>query len=184
MARKKQFKTNNKISAPPETDGVLNLFDLNNPDIELFNMVDDELIKIGGSKIYLYKFLNLEASDDLYQENSMKSISQTPETLWGHYEPSPIDENITEFGIVMENDQTFTFNKSYVEKVLGRPIIAGDILKPKFQNLKYEVYEVQEDGFDVYGVYHLLVWAKVLRDDEVITQENDEFSSEFDTTTG
>ena len=181
MARKKQFKTNNEITSPPETDGVLNLFDLNNPDIELFNLVDDELIKIAGSKIYLYKFLGLEGSDDLYQEDSMKSMSQEPETLWGHYEPRPIDENITEFGIVMENDQTFTFNKSYVLKVLGRPIIAGDVIRPKFQNLKYEVYEVQEDAFDVYGVYHLLCWAKVLRDDDVITQQDDEFASEFDT---
>ncbi len=177
---KKQFRTNHNIISRPEesTDGILNLFDLENPDIELFNMVDDELIRIGGSQIFLYKFLESKANNDIYQEDSMKAIAPEPVVLWGHYEPKPIDENVTEFGIVLENDQTFTFNKSHAERVLGRPVIAGDIIQPKFQNLKYEVYEVQEDGFDVYGVYHLLCWAKVLRDDEIITRKDETFSQD------
>jgi len=174
---KKQFRTNHKIVDRPEeaSNGILNLFDLENPDIELFNVVDEELIRIAGSPIYLYKFLESKANDDIYQEDTMKAISQDPDLLWGHYEPKPIDENITEFGIVLENDQTFTFNKAYAERVLGRPPMAGDILQPKFQNLKYEIYEVQEDSFDVYGVYHFLCWAKVLRDDDNITREDEAF---------
>jgi hypothetical protein len=34
------------------------------------------------------------------------------------------------------------------------------------------VYEVQEDSFEAYGVYHLLVHAKVLRDTEDIHNED------------
>jgi hypothetical protein len=30
--------------------------------------------------------------------------------------------------------------------------------------MKFEVFEVQEDSFEAYGVYHLMVHAKLLRD--------------------
>ena len=71
---------------------------------------------------------------------------------------------MTEFGIEMTNDQTFTFNKAYIETKLGRPLIPGDVIQPRFQNLYYDVYEVQEDSFEVYGVYHLVATARVLRE--------------------
>jgi len=58
----------------------------------------------------------------------------------------------------------FTFNKAYTEDLLGRTLIPGDVIRPRFQNQKYEIFEVQEDRFDVYGVYHLLASAKLLRD--------------------
>jgi hypothetical protein len=176
----KQFRTNHEIEYRPEdvSDGILNLFDLDNPDVQLFNMVDDELIRVAGSPVFLYKFLESSKNDDVYQENTLKVIADDPITLWAHYEPRPIDEALTEFGIVLENDQTFTFNKSYAERVLGRPVIPGDILMPKFQNVKYEVYEVQEDAFEVYGVYHLLCWTRILRDDDEITRKEQDFSQD------
>ena len=149
-------------------DSRLNLFDLNNPDINLFNAVDDEMIKLGGSKIFVYKWLRDDNYDDVYEENRMKVIDQKPRTVWGHYDPRPLEENLTEFGIQITNDQTFTFNKAYLERALSRPLIPGDIIKPEFQNLFYDVFEVQEDQFDAYGVYHLLVSAKVLRDVEKV----------------
>ena len=40
----------------------------------------------------------------------------------------------------------------------------GDVLQPRFQNMKYEIFEVQEDSFEIYGVYHLVCSAKLLRD--------------------
>ena len=43
---------------------------------------------------------------------------------------------------------------------------AGDVLQPKFQNQKYEIIEVQEDSFELYGVYHLVCSARLLRDSE------------------
>ena len=43
---------------------------------------------------------------------------------------------------------------------------AGDVLQPKFQNQRYEIIEVQEDSFEIYGVYHLVCAAKLLRDSD------------------
>ena len=57
----------------------------------------------------------------------------------------------------------------------------GDVLKPKFQNQKYEIIEVQEDSFEIYGVYHLVCAAKLLRDsadvqDSILTQVSEPLS--------
>ena len=183
MPDRKQFRTSSKIVGDTslETNNLLNLYDLENPDIEMFNLVDDELIRLSGSKILLYMFFRREGlADNVYGEESQKSISNDPIEMFGHYEAQALEENLTEFGIEITSEQLFTFNKSYCEKVVGRPIIPGDILQPEFQNLKYEVFEVQEDQFDIYGVYHLVCAARVLRDDEDITRETEAFAQDED----
>ena len=55
---KKNFRVKTKIVGDDlvPTDSRLGLFDLDNPDIQLFNMVDDELIRLSGSELLLYKF--------------------------------------------------------------------------------------------------------------------------------
>ena len=88
------------------------MFDLENPDIELFNLVDDELIRLSGSELLIYKFEIDENFDDVFGENRVKAIRQQPILVAGHYDPRMFEENLTEFGIEMTNDQTFTFNKS------------------------------------------------------------------------
>jgi len=144
----------------------LGLFDLDNPDITLFNYVDDELIKLAGSEVWIYKYHQDESYDDLYDEHPVKAIDPNPIVAFGHYDPRPIEENLTEFGIEITNDQVFVFNKDYLVRNLGRPLISGDIIKPKFQDLYYEVYEVQEDSFEAYGVYHLRATARIYRETE------------------
>ena len=47
-------------------------------------------------------------------------------------------------------------------------MIPGDLIKPVFQNVYYEVFEVQEDRFDVYGVYHLVASARIFREAEKV----------------
>ena len=152
MAKKKISEFNHNIIPSDDADGTLNLFDTKNPDINLFNAVDDELIKVSGSKILIYTYEHDDNFDDLYDERRLKAINQYPKIVWGHYDPRALEENLTEFGIEITNDQMFTFNKAYLEAELNRPLRAGDILKPAFQNLFYEVFEVQEDNFAAYGV--------------------------------
>lgn len=166
----KNFKTNVNI---PEieivnNDSELSLFDKNNPDINLFNLVDEENIRLSGSKINYYKFMPSTEFDPVYLEQKNKPISPNAIMVYGHYDPKVVEENLDQFGITLSNDQMFTFNKSYIDKKLGRSPIAGDIVHPHFQNIKYEIFEVQEDSFEAYGVYHYICTAKVLRDSEDI----------------
>jgi len=175
-----------KVNTPPtnipdERDARLSLFQKKN-DKNLFNMVDSENIKLSGSKIKVYKYIKSNDVDDIYMESRQKTISPEPIVVWGHFDPRPIEENLSQFGVEIQYDQVFNFNKSYVENILGSPIEIGDILEPEFQDIKFEVYEVQEDSFEAYGVYHLLVHAKVLRDTQDI--HNEDYFDRSDNTGG
>ena len=179
---KKNWKVTTKLPELPDLDGedsILSLFDQNNADINLFNLVDDEMIRLGGSKFYFYKYYQSDDFDEVYMEARNKPIAKTPLIVHGHYEPVSLSENLTPFGIELTNDQLFTFNKSYIERKLGRAVIPGDVVKPEFQEQNYEIFEVVEDSFEAYGVYHLVCSAKLLRDapdvqDQPLTQVSDE----------
>ena len=164
-----------KVNTPPtnipeERDARLSLFKKKN-DKNLFNMIDSENIKLSGSKIKVYKYIKSNDVDDIYMESRQKTISPEPVIVWGHFDPRPIEENLSQFGVEVQYDQVFNFNKSYVENLLGSPIEIGDVLEPEFQDIKFEVYEVQEDSFELYGVYHMACSAKLLRDDKSTLNE-------------
>lgn len=173
MAEKKNLRYNSpheiKVSFADEemfskSSGELNMFDENNPDTRLFDTVDGEMIKLAGSELLLFRFTRDSNYDDLYDEYAGKVIYHKPVLVHGHYDPRAIEEEMSEFGIELTNDQIFTFNKTTIENALGRPLIPGDVIRPRFQNIYYEVFEVQEDSFEAYGVYHLVCAAKLLRD--------------------
>lgn len=164
----KNYKVN--VTPPPlpmieDSGGDLSFFDPTNPDINLFNMVDDELIKISGSPLLYYPYMRSESEyDEVYMEERNKPIAKEPIVVYGHYEPKVLEENLSQFGIELTNDQIFTFNKSYIEQRIKTQVKAGDVIQPRFQNQRYEIFEVQEDSFEIYGVYHLVCAAKLLRD--------------------
>jgi len=156
---------------PEERDTRLSLFKKKN-DKNLFNLIDAENIKLSGSRVKVFKYVPSNDIDEVYQEPRQQTIAHEPVTLWAHYDPRPVEENLTQFGVEMQLDQVFVFNKSYAENMLGDPIQIGDIIQPEFQDIKFEVFEVQEDSFEAYGVYHLLAHAKLLRDTQDIHNED------------
>ena len=164
---KKNWKVTTKLPELPDLDGedsLLSLFDQDNADINLFNLVDDEIIRLSGSKFHLYKYFQTKDFDPVYMESRNKPVAKNAIVVHGHYEPIAMSEELTQFGIQLTNDQLFTFNKSYIERKLGRSVIPGDIVKPAFQDQSYEIFEVVEDSFEAYGVYHLACSARLLRD--------------------
>ena len=174
MPRKKDlFEVSTEMPPLPELEGksALSFFDQENADINLFNLVDDELIRISGSELLYYKFMLSEDYDEVYLESRSKVIATEPIEVYGHYEPKPVEQNLSEFVLELTNDQLFMFNKSSITAKLHRMPMAGDVIKPKFQNQKYEIFEVQEDSFQLYGVYHLVCVAKLLRDEESVVDE-------------
>ena len=173
MRKKDLLKVSTDMPPLPELEGKseLSFFDQENADINLFNLIDDELIRIAGSELLYYKFYQTNDYDEIYLESRSKPIAGEPIDVYGHYEPKPLEQNLTEFGLELTNDQLFVFNKSYISGKIGRDPLEGDIIKPKFQNQKYEIFEVQEDGFQIYGVYHMICVAKLLRDDLEVVNE-------------
>ena len=174
MDSDKRFKVG--IEMPPlislEGETELSLFDPQNPDLGLFNLIDEEQIRLSGSKLLYYKYFQSESTvDPIYMEERKKVLHSEPLTVFGHYNPTPVEENLTQFGIELTSDQLFVFNKSRIETVLERTPIPHDVIQPKFQNIKYEIIEVQEESFEIYGVYHLVCSAKILRDSDEVVQE-------------
>lgn len=148
------------------TDSDLNLFDPTNEDIQLFNVVDDEIIKLSGSKLLYFKSYGETDFDEVYMESRSKTITDKPIVVYGHYDIKVIEERLDQFGITLTNDQVFVFNKDYITKKLGRLPKEKDIIQTLAQNHKYEIFEVQEDSFELYGVFHMNCAAKLLRDVE------------------
>jgi hypothetical protein len=170
----KKFKVGIEMPPLPTLEGEteLSLFDPQNPDIGLFNLIDEEQIRLSGSKILYYKYFQSDGTiDPIYMEERQKTIHSQPLTVFGHYNPTAVEENLNQFGIELTNDQLFIFNKSSIEQVLGRTPIPFDVVQPQFQNIKYELFEVQEESFEIYGVYHIVCAAKILRDSEDVLQE-------------
>lgn len=165
-----KYKSNLNLPTADDYESPFRLFNKLN-DQNLFNIIDSEQIRLAGSPMMYYKYYQNKETDDVYGEERNKTISVEPVKVYGHYEPRPIEENLTQFGIELTNDQQFTFNKSYIERKLGRTPIPGDILKPDFQTMKYEIYEVQENSFETYGVYHLVCSAKLLRDSDDVHKQ-------------
>ena len=154
------------------SESILNLFDLKSPDITLLNSVDSEVIKLSGSKIFYYKYQPTNEYDEVYHEDRNKVISKEPIIVFGHYDAKVIEETVGKFGLELNNDQDFTFNKDYITRKLGRMPIAGDIVKPQFQNIRFKIFEVQLDGFEAYGIYHTVCSAKILRDAPEVSEQN------------
>jgi hypothetical protein len=155
----------------------MSIFDDFKEDRELLDSVDSELINLAGSEVSIYLYNGLKDSytlsgegfyDDLYDEDRIKLLSPMPKVMMCQFEPTPIEEGLGEFGLELENEKVFTFNKTDVENEVGRLLRPGDVIKPAFVNAFYTVHEVQEASFESYGVYHLEVTAKFWRDSAYI----------------
>lgn len=172
--KKEPFKVTTPMAPLPPLpmeDSLLNMYDTDNPDIGLFNSLDEESIRLSGSKVYFYKFRGEDSYSDVYLEERNKVIDTEPITVYCSYDPKVLEENLSEFGLELVNEQVFVFNKTYIDKLLERDPRPGDLIKPYFQNMYFEVYEVQEDSFEAYGVYHYNCYAKLLRDSPDIPSE-------------
>ena len=104
-----------KIPNTDEYESPLRLFNKKN-DQNLFNLIDEESIRLSGSPLMIYKYYQNINTDDVYGEERNKNLSLEPLRIYGHYEPKVIEENLTQFGIELTSDQQFTFNKSYLER--------------------------------------------------------------------
>ena len=68
MGNKKDlYKVSTKLPPLPEIEGKseLSFFDPESADLNLFNLVDDELIRISGSELLYYKYFRSEDYDEV-----------------------------------------------------------------------------------------------------------------------
>lgn len=107
---------------PYKVAGSMQQFDPENPEHNLFNSWDEEVIKIGGAPIFYYEvIISFNTIDDLYHEARNKLFSNIPIELWGYYEPVPAQNYQTTFGIDSPDEMIFELNYQSALQTLGHP---------------------------------------------------------------
>lgn len=117
---------------PYTTSGSLQQYDPSNPQLKLFNLWDEDAIRMGGSPIYYYEvFIAAGEIDPTYLEARGKIYSNHPVELWAVYEPIPAQNLMNVFGFDSRNEVIFECNAQAVLKAIGHmPKIGSRIYTP------------------------------------------------------
>lgn len=129
----------------------LQQFDPDNPEFDLFNVWDQEVIQIGGTPLFYYElFINVNNIDELYVEARDKLWSQHPVCLYGYYDPIPSQNALGTFGIDSPDEIMFEFNYRSVLAALGHaPKIGARIFTPH----KRENWVVKQRNVEVFKLW-------------------------------
>jgi len=138
------------------------------PEHDLFNLWDQEAIKIGGSPIFYYEmFIDDNTVDPLYLESRGKLFSNNPVQLYGFYEPIAAQNAQTAFGIDAPDEMMFEFNYKSVLDALGYPPKVGSRLKSPFLKEDWTIVQKNLGEFKMWGVVRIQLICQRFQDDVV-----------------
>ena len=101
----------NRDGSSYKVTGSLQQFDPSSIEHDLFNLLDEEIIKIGGSPIFYYEvFIQKQTIDPLYHEDRGKLWSNIPVELWAYYDPVEQQNYQTAFGLDSPDELVFELN--------------------------------------------------------------------------
>ena len=136
--------------------GSLQQFDPANPETNLFNLWDQEIIQIGGSPIMYYEvFIQSQTIDPLYQEDRGKIWSNIPVQLWAYYDPVEQQNFQTAFGIDSDDEITFELNYRQVLNTLGHPPKVGSRIFTPQKRENWEIIQRKVSEFRLWGELRL-----------------------------
>ena len=134
--------------------GNLRQFDPENPDHNLFNCWDSEIIKIGGSIVFYYSVhISFNTLDKQYYEDRGKLWSPIPIQLYCYYEPIPNQNAQTPFGIDAPDEMVFEFNYREVLKILGHPPTVGSRLFTPHKRENWIIKQRNDGEFKLWGQF-------------------------------
>jgi hypothetical protein len=148
--------------------GSLQQFDDQNPARDLFNIYDEETIRLGGSPLFYFElFIDVNNVDPLYLESRAKIYSQNPIQLWCVYEPVPSQNMQTAFGIDSPDEMTFELNYRAVLKEIGHPPKIGSRVKTPFLNEDWIIIERKLGEFKLYNALRIQLVCQRFQEDNV-----------------
>lgn len=151
----------NSDGSPYEVTGCIQQFDPNNPEYDLFNLWDQEIIQMGGSPIFYYEvFIPSSTIDPVYLESRSKLFSNNPIQLYGLYEPIRSQNQMTAFGIDSPDEMLFDFNYRAVIQALGHPPKVGSRLHTPHLGENWEIIQLNRGEFKLWGALRLQIVAK------------------------
>lgn len=138
--------------------GSLQQFDPANPELDLFNVWDQEAIEIGGTPLYYYDlFINMQSIDELYVEARDKLWSPCPICIYGYYDPIPSSNMLGMFGIDSPDEMMFEFNYRSVLTTLGKPPKIGARIFSPHKGENWVVIQRNVEVFKLWGELRLQV---------------------------
>jgi len=138
--------------------GSLQQFDPENPEHDLFNLWDQEVIEIGGSPLFYYEvFINVNNIDELYVEARDKLWSQCPICVHGYYDPIPSQNAMGAFGFDSPDEMMFEFNYRHVLSTIGHAPKIGSRIYSPHKREHWVVVQRNVEVFKLWGEIRLQV---------------------------
>jgi hypothetical protein len=146
----------NSNGSPYKVSSSLQQFDPESIEHNLFNLWDEEIIKISGSPIFYYElFIQSQTIDPLYQEDRGKIWSNIPVQLWSFYDPVEQQNYQTAFGIDSEDEVVFELNYRSVLNTLGHPPKVGSRIYTPQKRENWEIIQRKVGEFKLWGELRL-----------------------------
>lgn len=144
-----------------QPSGSLQQFDPENPELDLFNVWDQEVIQIGGTPLFYYElFINVNNIDELYVEARDKLWSQHPVCLYGFYDPIPSQNLLGTFGIDSPDEMMFEFNYRSVLQALNHPPKIGARIFSPHKRENWVIIQRNVEVFKLWGELRLQVMCQ------------------------
>lgn len=118
---KEQFNTAN---------GIFSVYDPTNPDRQLFDIVEQEVIQLSSPPLKYYKLNHIQNNiDELYGEVRRKDAFNEAVTIYGRYESPGKEQELTSFGLVEVEELEIWFNYNHLLLQIGNSIQIGDVVE-------------------------------------------------------
>ena len=136
--------------------GSMRSFDPDSPDHDLFNIWDEELIKISGTPLFYYEvFIQDQTIDPIYWEDRGKIWSTHPITLYGYYEPIPSQNFMSNWGVDAPDEMIFELNYKSTLQAVGHPPKIGSRVYSPHLNENWKLIQRNLGEFKKWGVVRL-----------------------------
>lgn len=158
----------NRDGTPYKLAGTRQQFNDRSADLKLFDVWDQEAIRIGGSPLYYQEvFIPEQTTDMLYLENRGKFWSTVPVELWCVYDPLAATNTQTAFGIDAPDEMKFEVNYRAMLDAIGHKPKIGSILTTPFLNEKWELVQMNLNEFKMYKALRADLLCKRFQDDAI-----------------
>lgn len=159
----------NPNGTPYEPTGSLVQFDPNSPNNALYDLWDQDAIKIGGSPIYYFEvFIPSSTIDPTYTESRGKIWSQFPVQLYGLYEPIASTNEMGLFQIdSIGMEISIDFNRAATIAAIGHPPKIGSRIRTPHMQEDWELIQVNTAVFNQWNILHYQFICKKFQDDSI-----------------
>jgi hypothetical protein len=146
-----------------DATGLLSIYDPTNPDRQLFDIIETEVIQLTAPPIKYYKLIHQAANiDPLYGESRRRDAYEMPVTIYGHYDdPSPSQE-LQQWGLQQTEEIELWFNYNNMVRTIGDRLQIGDVLQTYDAKLWEVMTSIVQDE-NLWRAQHNMVRAKKLQ---------------------